>query len=488
MALGIIFSYNALFELIKGMSLMGRASKIIHKLELGELYSKYTIREEPIGHGSYGVVYSGLDKTTNEKVAIKIIKKFPDDTLDRKRLFREIKILHMLEGHANTICLKNITTSTDNDTFLGIALIFEHHESDLSRIIDSRQPLTVPHLQYFLYQILYSVHYIHSAGLVHRDLKPANILVNSNCDLSICDFGLGRATQAMVMAEAEQTTSSSPPPLYRRLTHYVVTRWYRPPELIVGNSNAGEAPADMWSVGCILAELLLRRPLFEGAEDNISLMKLIFATLGTPMLEDCEWIENEKGRNKVKQYPIKPSQMNRIFKNKDPEAIDLLKNLLQFNPSKRLTAEQALQHPFVASLADKEPLKFSRESMSETKQRALNEYYAFEVDSEKCGQSSDTNRRINALIQQEVERYVITLPPSSIPSPSTASSSSSTVVPSFGTTASSSIVPLSSDTVPPPSTVPGTVFHHKRPRSPTVDSQHMEEANMSSTGDAPACT
>jgi serine/threonine protein kinase len=409
---------------------MGRASKMISSLGLDALYLKYIIDEKSIGSGAYGYVYSGFDRATNEKVAIKILKAFPNDTMDSKRLFREIKILHMLKGQANTIVLKQIATSVDaaSDSFRGMALIFERHETNLSRIIESGQRLGTEHLQSFLSQILTGIDYIHSAGLVHRDLKPANILVDSDCTMTICDFGLARATQAMVMSEAGHATIDAPLPLYSKLTHYVVTRWYRCPELVLGNGDAGEAPADMWSIGCILAELLLRRPLFGDSRDNGSLMGLIFKTLGTPKLEDCAWIESERLCNMVKDHPIKPSLMDEIFEGKDPSAVDLVKKLLHFDPSQRLTAAQALQHPFFASYSHETPLKFSMESMSSQEQRDLNRYYVFERDSNGCRESARLTQEIHVLIKQELSRYA--------PNPSSTASLAS------------------------PSHTLGTVFHH----------------------------
>merc|ERR1711871_1024485 len=122
----------------------------------------------------------------------------------------------------------------DTEDFSDAYIITDLMESDLDRIISSSQPLTEQHFQYFLYQILRGLKYIHSANVLHRDLKPSNLLVNSNCDLAICDFGLARG----INANADDT-----------LTEYVVTRWYRAPELLTDNRTYGSA-VDVWSVGC----------------------------------------------------------------------------------------------------------------------------------------------------------------------------------------------------------------------------------------------
>ena len=421
------------------------ASQLISTLGLNKLYSQYVIDNTPIGIGQYGMVYSGWDRTTNENVAIKILKRFPNTTIDSKQLYREIKILNMLKGSSHIVNLKHVEASVVSDSTMlyGVALIFDRHETDLFKIIASRQALKVEHLQSFLHQILSGIHYSHSANLVHRDLKPANILINTDCTITICDFGLARATQAMSVSQALNSTADAPPPLYRKLTDYVVTRWYRCPELAVSNSDAGEPPSDMWSIGCILAELLLRKPLFAKSNCNVSLIKLIIDLLGTPKREDYDWIESEQVRNWIEQSPIKPSQIDEIFNGYDPFAVDLVKKLLHFNPSKRLTAAQALQHPFVLKHSHEKPLKFSMAGMSEQELSALKDYYSLERDSNNCAESINLTHRIHCLIKKEIEQYTINLP---------------------------SIAPLYS-----PSNVAGTMFHHEEDLSPTTEVCNMKK-------------
>ena len=157
-------------------------------------------------------------------------------------------------------------------------------ECDLDRIISSTQALTDQHAQYFVYQILRGLKYIHSANVLHRDLKPSNLLVNSNCDLSICDFGLARGVVA------DET-----------LTEYVVTRWYRAPELLTESQYYGP-PVDLWSVGCILAEVLLRRPLFQG-KDYMHQLEEIIGVLGTPNDESLAFITNSMAKRAIIQLP-----------------------------------------------------------------------------------------------------------------------------------------------------------------------------------------
>jgi serine/threonine protein kinase len=150
--------------------------------------------------------------------------------------------------HDNVIGVKTILKPSSRESFKEIYVVNELMETDLAQIIKSNQPLSDDHIQFFLYQILRGLKYIHSAGILHRDLKPRNLLVNSNCDLKICDFGLARAdipyfqTQSAVM------------------TDYIATRWYRAPEVILSWKRYSTA-IDVWSVGCILAELITRKPL-----------------------------------------------------------------------------------------------------------------------------------------------------------------------------------------------------------------------------------
>lgn len=168
----------------------------------------------PIGHGAYGVVISALNKVTNQKVAIKKITRAFDDPVDAKRILREIKLMKKL-FHENVIRIVDlIPPPPTQEEFEDIYIVQDLMETDLHRIIYSKQPLTIDHVQYFVYQILRGLKYIHSSNVLHRDLKPSNLLVNANCDLKICDFGLARGV------EDEQSGA---------LTEYVVTRWYRAP-------------------------------------------------------------------------------------------------------------------------------------------------------------------------------------------------------------------------------------------------------------------
>ena len=215
-----------------------------------ELDTRYKIIES-IGNGAYGVVCSAVDASSDSKVAIKKISRAFDVLTTAKRTYRELKILKHFK-HDNIISIKNILAPPEDlDKFQDVYVVLDLMETDLHHIIHSDQPLSEEHVTYFLYQILRGLKYIHSANVLHRDLKPGNLLVNSNCELKIGDFGMARGL------------CSSPSEQKRVMTEYVATRWYRAPELMLSLNEYSQA-IDMWSVGCIFAEMLGRRPLFPG--------------------------------------------------------------------------------------------------------------------------------------------------------------------------------------------------------------------------------
>lgn len=201
-----------------------------------------------IGHGAYGVVCSAINKKSGAKVAIKKVANAFDDLIDAKRIVREIKLLKFFD-HDNIIALVDLPRPEAKTGFNDIYIITDLMETDLHRVIYSKQELSDEHIQYFAYQILRGLLYIHTANVIHRDLKPSNILLNKDCDLKICDLGLARGY------ENEEEFK----------TEYVITRWYRAPEVILNASEYTKA-VDIYAVGCIIAELLGRTPLFPGED------------------------------------------------------------------------------------------------------------------------------------------------------------------------------------------------------------------------------
>lgn len=304
--------------------------------------NRYKI-QEVIGKGSYGVVCSAIDTHTGEKVAIKKIHDIFEHISDAARILREIKLLRLLR-HPDIVEIKHIMLPPSRRDFKDIFVVFELMESDLHQVIKANDDLTKEHYQFFLYQLLRALKYIHTANVYHRDLKPKNILANANCKLKICDFGLARVA-----------FNDTPTTIF--WTDYVATRWYRAPELC-GSFFSKYTPAiDIWSIGCIFAEVLTGKPLFPG-KNVVHQLDLMTDLLGTPSLDTISRVRNEKARRYLssmrKKQPIPFAQK---FPNADPLALKLLERLLAFDPKDRPTAEEALADPYFRGLAkvEREP-------------------------------------------------------------------------------------------------------------------------------------
>ncbi|XVF85354.1 hypothetical protein PTKIN_Ptkin17bG0111100 [Pterospermum kingtungense] len=334
--------------------------------EYGEA-SQYEIKEV-VGRGSYGVVASAIDTHTGEKVAIKKMTNIFEHTSDATRILREIKLLRLLR-HPDIVQIKHIMLPSCRREFKDIFVVFELMESDLHRVIKLNDDLTPEHHQFFLYQLLRGLKYIHTAHVFHRDLKPKNILANGDCKLKLCDFGLARVSFTDV-----------PSAIF--WTDYVATRWYRAPELC-GSFYSKYTPAvDIWSVGCIFAELLTGKPLFPG-KNVVDQLDLVTDLLGTPSDETIARIRNEKARKYLNSMrKKKPIPFSKKFPNVDPLALKLLERLIAFDPNDRPSAEKALTDPYFEGLAnvDNEPsmkpiskfeFEFERRKLAEDDVREL---------------------------------------------------------------------------------------------------------------------
>ncbi|CAM9133357.1 unnamed protein product [Bubo scandiacus] len=288
---------------------------------------------ETIGTGAYGVVSSARRRDTGQQVAIKKIPNAFDVVTNAKRTLRELKILKHFK-HDNIIGIKDILKPTvPYGEFRSVYVVLDLMESDLHQIIHSAQPLTLEHVRYFLYQLLRGLKYIHSANVLHRDLKPSNLLVNENCELKIGDFGMARGLGA------------DPRHAKAFLTEYVATRWYRAPELLLSLHRYTRA-IDMWSVGCIFAEMLGRRQLFPG-RNYVHQLQLIMAVLGTPPATVMAAIGAERVRAYVQSLPPRPAvPWESLFGDAEPAALALLGRMLRFDPRERVGVAEALRHPF----------------------------------------------------------------------------------------------------------------------------------------------
>ncbi|MED6138395.1 Mitogen-activated protein kinase 9 [Stylosanthes scabra] len=309
--------------------------------EYGEA-SRYQI-QQVIGKGSYGVVGSAFDTHSGERVAIKKINDVFEHVSDATRILREIKLLRLLR-HPDIVEIKHIMLPPSRREFKDIYVVFELMESDLHQVIKANDDLTPEHHQFFLYQLLRGLKYIHTANVFHRDLKPKNILANADCKLKICDFGLARVS-----------FNDAPSAIF--WTDYVATRWYRAPELC-GSFFSKYTPAiDIWSIGCIFAEMLTGKPLFPG-KNVVHQLDLMTDLLGTPPRDSIARIRNEKARRYLSGMRKKqPVPLSKKFPSSDPLALRLLERLLAFDPKDRPTAEEALADPYFRGLSnvDREP-------------------------------------------------------------------------------------------------------------------------------------
>lgn len=282
-----------------------------------------------LGKGAYGVVWKARDKITKAQVALKKVFDAFQNSTDAQRTYREAMYLQHLKGHDNIIGLQSILRAHNNKD---LYLVFDLMETDLHAVI--RAGILKPvHKQFIMYQLFKALKYMHSANLVHRDLKPANMLLNSDCLMKLADFGLARSLTS---------TESSDPPI---VSDYIATRWYRAPEILLGSTSYGLS-VDLWSAGCILAEILLEKVLFAG-KSSLNQIDLIVELLGKPSTQDLACMKVSYANELMPSLKGKKTKsFSNIFSSCPPEALGLLRQLLVYDPAKRLTVTEVLFHPF----------------------------------------------------------------------------------------------------------------------------------------------
>lgn len=327
-------------------------------------------KKEQVGEGTYGSVFKGADQVTGEIVALKRINTEEEVNGFPVTAIREVKILKAL-NHDNIVHLIEIVTSKDSgDIPKNVFMVFEYLEFDLTGIIQTPEiKLTQDHIKSWSDQLLRGVHYMHVNKIIHRDLKASNLLINRRGELKIADLGLARGWNSEM----------------KRLTQTVITLWYRPPELLLGASKYSPK-IDMWSVGCIIAEMFHRAGLLKGANE-VTQLDHIFRVMGHPTTDDwpqihetCPLWKNYDPGNDQERFPcrLREELQNRLPTNAKswmtPHAMDVMENLLAYDPDKRWSAGQARQaewffeNPMVKP-ADKLHMKFGVESVHEWEAR-----------------------------------------------------------------------------------------------------------------------
>ncbi|GLJ37019.1 hypothetical protein SUGI_0750140 [Cryptomeria japonica] len=291
---------------------------------------------EKVGEGTYGKVYKAKDKTTGQLVALKKTRLEMDEEGIPPTALREVSLLQMLSTSiyiVRLLCVEHV----DKKGKPLLYLVFEYLDTDLKKFMDcdrrsaNLNPLPHKVMQSFMYQLCKGVAHCHSHGVMHRDLKPQNLLVDKSKGLlKVGDLGLGRAFTV---------------PL-KSYTHEIVTLWYRAPEVLLGSTHYS-TPVDIWSVGCIFAEMVRRRPLFPGDSELQQLLH-IFRLLGTPNEDIWPGVNVLRDWHEYPQW--KPQNVARAVPTLSPSGIDLLTKMLHYDPARRISAKAAMNHPYFDDL------------------------------------------------------------------------------------------------------------------------------------------
>ncbi|KAL7695087.1 cell division related protein kinase 2 cdc2-related kinase [Lotmaria passim] len=309
------------------MSTFGRISTRGAEAGTRDNLDRYN-RLDVLGEGTYGVVYRAVDKITGQYVALKKVRLDRSEEGIPQTALREVSILQEFD-HPNIVNLLDVICADGK-----LYLVFEYLEEDLKKAIEKQAGgYSGMELKRLVYQLLDGLYFCHRHRIVHRDLKPANILLSSGSMLKLADFGLARAFQV---------------PMHT-YTHEVVTLWYRAPEILLGEKHYTPA-VDMWSVGCIFAELARRKVLFRG-DSEIGQLFEIFQVLGTPVDAEGSWPGVSRLPDYRDVFPKWPAKrLGQVLPELTPDAIDLLSRMLKYDPAERISAKEALQHPWFNDL------------------------------------------------------------------------------------------------------------------------------------------
>ncbi|CAE7242869.1 erkB [Symbiodinium microadriaticum] len=277
------------------------------------------------------------DPTKFDKFAMKKVLYAFNNSTDAQRTYREVSYLMELGSHTNIVYVHDVLVSADDKH---LYIVTDLMESDLCRAIKCNS-LGIVHKSLISYQVLRALKYIHSAGVMHRDLKPGNIFVDRNCQVLVGDFGLARSSPI------DPTSGDGV-----MLTDYIGPRWYRSPEQLLG-ARCYFTAVDIWAWGCIVAEMHLGKPILKGSS-TIDMMHNIVELLGTPLEADVDAMQAQYAHMSLQQLPISLPTLAfaEIIPDCSQVLCDLLELCFQWNPMKRLTAVEALRHPFLSAFHD----------------------------------------------------------------------------------------------------------------------------------------
>lgn len=348
-----------------------------------------------IGASYYSIVCEALHISSGQRVAIKQIKHVFDNKVHCKRTLREITIMGRLK-HPNVVGLKSIIRPVDLGTFNELYIVMDYVQYDLRRLFKSPVSLKEDQIQMILYNTLCGVNYLHSLDIIHRDIKPANILMSDDCEVKVADFGLARYLPETNYSMIDQEYGKERE-IYEEsveinldnfmlskkaqgdLTSYVATRWYRAPEIILLDKNYGKS-IDVWSVGCVLAELcemlvengpdtMYRLPLLPGEScyplspkssdyipklgDPKDQLNLILKLTGTPSEQDASFLSDPSAKKYLDSFPrYCTTNISDLLPFSNPVLIDFITKMLHFDPRKRISISEALAHPYFDNIRD----------------------------------------------------------------------------------------------------------------------------------------
>lgn len=313
-----------------------------------DVEDRYTLTSV-VGYGAYGVVCAAFDTVLSRDVAIKHVGHIFEDLIDGRRIWREVLIHRLLQesGCRSVLNLIRVVPPKVGFTeFRDLYIVTDLYDTDLHSMIHRLKRISIGGLQKIMLRVFQCLEDMHLMGIIHRDLKPSNILLSDSPETDnvvVCDLGLARAGLLNLKEPLD-------------LTDYVVTRWYRPPELLLMCRYS--FPIDLWAAGCIAAEYVMGRPLF-GGRDYVHQMELVFSSIpvtSAEFIEGCSTGALAFMEEVVRKHrDTRP--LERLLEALPPEGLDLVKKLLVFEPKERLTAQQALRHPFLSSVAREEPTR-----------------------------------------------------------------------------------------------------------------------------------